>query len=945
MSQRFVYVIDADGNLNAHLVGELGRYGFRAEAAIDSNELMQRKDDLPALIVLCIDPKRTGWAVCNRLRKSATLKSTPLIITSAEATEKDFEDHKKLKTRAEEYLHKPFAVEALVEKIGGLIGMPDPPAEEEVRMEGSALIEIPMDSEEVAIEDDGAIVEDEVDEDGLYAGDQPATQHVPSFADSEEEDHTRIGVMNIDGEVDVETEAAFGAISADGLDDSTNVTAPEAVKPMLARVAPVKRPSPPPSVTEVPMDEPFGSDDDPFSLPRDVGPTVPAPLPPAESQPINTFKGGATPVHAIKDQSSPLDLGLDAVAEQVAKEPQRRRPPSQPRVIVDNASLHGGNSTASASAAPAMPATVADTAAHDTGTAAAIELKRERDQLKREVDELKQKLAAKPEGAPAPTSSGGFSREREFLNLRETINKKEREVLDLKDAVDAKERSILDGSAKLRENERKVRELEERSVSTEKDLVAAHEKIEALSHDKERVVEREKQVKARLDDALKSINRYEDELEGWKKKHATDVGAAEQRYNEAVTSHQSEVTSLKSQHQSTVDAMQAEHAERMQKTLDAHEEDKALIVSKHEEERGTLESDHAKKLEKLRESYQNERDGLKLRFEQQTADMAQKHDATVQQLTQEHAGAVQQLKDEHAGAITEKDQLHADEIAGLRARYTRDAKEAERRHQEEVAGLHGNYKRELGVADERRVAELAKKDEEHRGELEALAQDHQADKEQLQSDHVAALHALDERRQHELREAAEAHAGELDRTRKELEQRLADELKNARDQHMRKMTALEESHADLKAGMQQRHAQQLDELKKEHEGTIGEFEAALSQRDQLITDGHAKIAELEEKLDQADQETKKLNTRIGELEARLKTALEDLNAREATLNERAQRIADLEQESAGYQDQILKAYQRIKSDESIVSRAKKALAIALTLLDESAPDPGDEASS
>src|SRR5262249_19725084 len=106
MSQRFVFLIDADENLNHHLVGELARYGFRVEADRDSNELMQRKDDLPGAIVLCIDPKRLGWAVCNRLRKSTTLKSTPLIITSAEATEKDYEDHKKLKTRAEEYLHK-----------------------------------------------------------------------------------------------------------------------------------------------------------------------------------------------------------------------------------------------------------------------------------------------------------------------------------------------------------------------------------------------------------------------------------------------------------------------------------------------------------------------------------------------------------------------------------------------------------------------------------------------------------------------------------------------------------------------------------------------------------------------------------------------------------------------------------------------------------------------
>src|SRR4051794_28095716 len=204
MSQRYVYVVDADGNLNAHLVGELGRYGFRVEAAADSNELMQRKDDLPSLIVLCIDPKRTGWAVCNRLRKSTTLKATPLIITSAEATEKDFEDHKKLKTRAEEYLHKPFAVEALAEKIGGLIGMPDPPAVDEYPQEASGLLEMPMDAEEVAIEDDGAIIEESPDEYGDQAAQPAAAQHA-QFGD-DDDDQTRIGVMNVDGEVDVETE-------------------------------------------------------------------------------------------------------------------------------------------------------------------------------------------------------------------------------------------------------------------------------------------------------------------------------------------------------------------------------------------------------------------------------------------------------------------------------------------------------------------------------------------------------------------------------------------------------------------------------------------------------------------------------------------------------------------------------------------------------------------
>src|SRR5262245_16005068 len=114
---RFVTLIDADTNLTGRLAQELSRWGLQVEALTSADALMARKDGLPDLVELGIDPKRTGWAVCNRLRKSARLKAVPLVITSAEATEKDFEDHKKLKTRAEDYLHKPFGVEALVEKI------------------------------------------------------------------------------------------------------------------------------------------------------------------------------------------------------------------------------------------------------------------------------------------------------------------------------------------------------------------------------------------------------------------------------------------------------------------------------------------------------------------------------------------------------------------------------------------------------------------------------------------------------------------------------------------------------------------------------------------------------------------------------------------------------------------------------------------------------------
>ena len=50
-------------------------------------------------------------------------------------------------------------------------------------------------------------------------------------------------------------------------------------------------------------------------------------------------------------------------------------------------------------------------------------------------------------------------------------------------------------------------------------------------------------------------------------------------------------------------------------------------------------------------------------------------------------------------------------------------------------------------------------------------------------------------------------------------------------------------------------------------------------------------------------------------------------------NQRAE-IDELERVNRGYQEQILRAHQKIRSDETTVSRAKKALAVALTLLDE-----------
>ena len=56
--------------------------------------------------------------------------------------------------------------------------------------------------------------------------------------------------------------------------------------------------------------------------------------------------------------------------------------------------------------------------------------------------------------------------------------------------------------------------------------------------------------------------------------------------------------------------------------------------------------------------------------------------------------------------------------------------------------------------------------------------------------------------------------------------------------------------------------------------------------------------------------------------------------RDQRIGELRGELETLEGESAAYQEQVLKAYQKIKHEEARVARAKKAVAIALTVLDD-----------
>ena len=105
-------------------------------------------------ILLSIElPRMNGFSVCNKLKKDPNLKDVPLIIMSSESSDETFEQHKKLRTRAEDYVHKPVAFGELLQHIQGFVHLGAPPA---VDADGAIVIddEIEVGSTDYLLDDD-----------------------------------------------------------------------------------------------------------------------------------------------------------------------------------------------------------------------------------------------------------------------------------------------------------------------------------------------------------------------------------------------------------------------------------------------------------------------------------------------------------------------------------------------------------------------------------------------------------------------------------------------------------------------------------------------------------------------------------------------------------------------------------------------------------------------
>lgn len=158
-----VLIVESDANLSHAMRDALSERGFVVKESTDGKgcqETMRR--ERPSALVLAVDLSagQNGYIICGKLKKDDEIRSIPVVIVG---NPDGFANHKKLKTRADDYLAKPFNGEAIVDRVGALVGYPDPPPQAEALSTG--------DLESLSVED-------------LNAGDsQTSPEEVVSAAD------------------------------------------------------------------------------------------------------------------------------------------------------------------------------------------------------------------------------------------------------------------------------------------------------------------------------------------------------------------------------------------------------------------------------------------------------------------------------------------------------------------------------------------------------------------------------------------------------------------------------------------------------------------------------------------------------------------------------------------------------------------------------------------
>ncbi|WP_424814755.1 phosphate regulon transcriptional regulator PhoB [Roseococcus sp. YIM B11640] len=116
-----ILVVEDEAALLALLRYNLERQGFQVEEATDGQEALLRiAEAKPDLVLLdWMLPAMSGIEVCRQIRRRPATRDLPVIMVTARTEDQDAV--RALDTGADDYIAKPFAVEALLARIRALL--------------------------------------------------------------------------------------------------------------------------------------------------------------------------------------------------------------------------------------------------------------------------------------------------------------------------------------------------------------------------------------------------------------------------------------------------------------------------------------------------------------------------------------------------------------------------------------------------------------------------------------------------------------------------------------------------------------------------------------------------------------------------------------------------------------------------------------------------------
>jgi two-component system, OmpR family, phosphate regulon response regulator PhoB len=124
-----VLVVEDEAALATLLRYNLEKQGFRVDEAVDGPEALMRIAETPPDLVLLdwMLPVMSGLEVCRQIRRHPATRDLPVIMVTARAGERDAV--RGLDTGADDYIAKPFSMDALLARMRALLRRAGSPAD------------------------------------------------------------------------------------------------------------------------------------------------------------------------------------------------------------------------------------------------------------------------------------------------------------------------------------------------------------------------------------------------------------------------------------------------------------------------------------------------------------------------------------------------------------------------------------------------------------------------------------------------------------------------------------------------------------------------------------------------------------------------------------------------------------------------------------------------